>query len=218
MLDTTQAPSLHLTAWHAVLASVRPYWRHLRKFVYNPRDDHSKPHCASAESVTVGYSAKAVANHFLSRYGKHGISPLKIQKLVYIAHGWHLALHGEPLVEDEYAEAWEYGPVFASLYHEFKHRGRLPIAELASELDIDMNKLRPRIPASDKDMHDFLDEIWEAYGDYSGFQLSSMCHQPGSPWAEARERSSGRKNVNIDDSIIKEHYEEKLERNRQHNG
>ena len=43
----------------------------------------------------MGYSAKAVANYFLSKYGrKKGITPLKIQKLVYIAHGWHMACHG----------------------------------------------------------------------------------------------------------------------------
>lgn len=54
------------------------------------------------------YSAKEIANYFLELSAKKDISPLKIQKLVYIAHGWHLALYGEPLVQDELAEAWEY--------------------------------------------------------------------------------------------------------------
>lgn len=166
----------------------------------------------------MGYSAKAVANYFLSKYGKHSISPLKIQKLVYIAHGWHLAFHSEPLVDDEYAEAWQYGPVYASLYHEFKHRGRLPIIDLAAELDDDLNEAKPGIPKSDEGTRDLLDRIWEVYGDRTGFQLSEMCHRPGSPWDEARKASNGRKNAHIDDAVIEKHYKEKLERNRQQNG
>ena len=167
----------------------------------------------------MGYSAKAVANYFLTKYGKHGITPLKIQKLVYIAHGWHMAFHGHenPLIDDEYAEAWQYGPVFASLYHEFKHRGRLPIIDLATELDDDLNETKPGIPKSDKETRNLMDRIWEVYGDYSGFQLSEMCHRPGSPWDEAREASNGRKNAHIDDEIIERHYKEKLERNRERN-
>ena len=87
------------------------------------------------------YSAKAIANYFLELAAKHGekVTPLKIQKLVYIAHGWHLALYEKPLVYDEFAEAWEYGPVFPSIYHEFKHFGGAPIAEPAT--DIEYNEL-----------------------------------------------------------------------------
>ena len=80
----------------------------------------------------MGYSAFAVANYFL-RLGRDSgeeITPLKIQKLVYIAHGYHLAFtasdnspNGLPLVDDEFAEAWQYGPVFPSLYHHFKRFG-----------------------------------------------------------------------------------------------
>lgn len=70
---------------------------------------------SGAWNSTVGYSAKAVANYFLAQYGKHGLNPLKLQKLVYIAHGWNLAVRNQPLVDNELPEAWEYGPVFASL-------------------------------------------------------------------------------------------------------
>ena len=93
----------------------------------------------------MGYSAKAVANYFLAKYGKHGITPLKMQKLVYLSHGWYLAFYDEPLVDDEYAEAWRYGPVFDSLYHEFKHRGRLPITNPARDIDLDLKETTPKI-------------------------------------------------------------------------
>ena len=158
-----------------------------------------------------GYAAKAVANYFLKQYGKSGITPLKIQKLVYIAHGWNLAYHDEPLVDDEYPEAWEYGPVFSSLYHEFKYRGRLPIVDPATVVGTDG---RTHVPTVNEDSHRLLDKIWEEYGDMSGFQLSALCHQPGSPWDNARQRANGRMNEHIDDDEIRQHYLAILEDNR----
>ena len=162
----------------------------------------------------MGTSAKAVANHFLKKYGETGITPLKIQKLVYIAHGWHLAVRGTPLVNDERAEAWEYGPVYASLYHEFKHRGRLPILDLATDFDENMKKFTPKIDHRDEDARKLLDRVWKVYGHMSGTQLSALCHQPGSPWDEARQMFPGIRNAHVDDDRIKIHYENKVERNR----
>jgi len=160
----------------------------------------------------VGYSAKAVANYFLSKYRKHGITPLKIQKLVYIAHGWHLAYFDKPFVEDEDAEAWEFGPVFPSLYHEFKYRGRMPIIELATILSIkdrknlSFEKKIPNILKSDNQTIQLLDTIWEVYGNLTGAALSSLTHRENSPWAEVRAESNGKRNTNIDNEIIKKYY------------
>ena len=44
------------------------------------------------------YSALAVANWFVENLA--GTTPLKLQKLIYFAHGWHLALKGEPLIDE----------------------------------------------------------------------------------------------------------------------
>ena len=59
------------------------------------------------------YTAKAIANYFLKhrkRFKRKGpITQMKLHKLVYFAHGWHLALKGEPLI-DETLQAWDYGP------------------------------------------------------------------------------------------------------------
>ena len=164
----------------------------------------------------MGYSAKAVANYFLAKYKKHGITPLKLQKLVYIAHGWYMAFHGheDPLVDDEYAEAWEFGPVFASLYHEFKHRGRMPITALASEIDEDLQVSVPKIDKSDEGVRNLLDKVWQVYGGRTGIELSELCHQDGSPWDMAR-RASGRRNTHISDEAIADHYKKKLKRNRE---
>ena len=160
-----------------------------------------------------GYLTEAVANYFLEKYGKHDISPLKLQKLVYLAHGWHLAYHGKPLVKDEYVEAWRYGPVFPSLYHYFKHRGRMPILELANVIDTDLEIQIPRIPKADRLTRRLLDRIWEVYGDFSGEELSEMTHKQGSPWQKARESAEGRYNANIMDKDIKAYFEKKKNAN-----
>ena len=45
-----------------------------------------------------------------------------LQKLVYIAHGWNLAICGEPLIE-EAPEAWDNGPVYRSIWDHIRDHG-----------------------------------------------------------------------------------------------
>ena len=134
---------------------------------------------------------------------------------MYLAHGWHLAFYDEPLVSDEYAEAWQYGPVFSSLYHEFKHRGRLPIVDPATDMSLGeptgkgsykIQTTTPKVDPSDTQTIDLLDEIWKVYGNRSGMALSGIIHRDGSPWEQTWTAANGRKNANIDGKVIKEHY------------
>jgi len=53
---------------------------------------------------------------------------MQLIKLVYIAHGWTLGLYNQPLIGKQ-VEAWTYGPVIPSVYHDFKHYGRDPITQ-----------------------------------------------------------------------------------------
>ena len=179
----------------------------------------------------MGYSAKAIANYFIEQFGKqNAISPLKIQKLVFISHGWHLALYEQPLVSDESAEAWRYGPVFPSLYHEFKEFGNEPISRLAKKIkiiktdnnsDFSMSRLLkskfqteiPKVKKSDKQVCSLLDRVWEVYGNYSGLTLSELTHCPHSPWEQTREKFPNIRNANISDDLIQQHYSEKREKN-----
>ena len=81
-----------------------------------------------AKGASTMNSAKAIANYFLDK--SIDLTPMKIIKLVYIAHGWHLAITDKPLIED-YVQAWEFGPVIPDLYHEFKKYGNTPIKTYA---------------------------------------------------------------------------------------
>ncbi|MCC7437458.1 MAG: DUF4065 domain-containing protein [Armatimonadetes bacterium] len=63
------------------------------------------------------YDSRIVGNSFLDIALKDGtaLTPMKLLKLVYIAHGWHLGIMGKPLISDE-VQAWKYGPVIPKLY------------------------------------------------------------------------------------------------------
>lgn len=175
----------------------------------------------------MGYSAHAVANYFLGLAKDSGqeITPLKIQKLVYIAHGYHLAFTARNegkarlLVDDEFAEAWEFGPVFPSLYYCFKHFGGDPITSPAREIKFTIvagethrNLDIPQIKDDDEFACALLDKIWEVYGSYTGYQLSSITHKDGSPWDKARKRGKGVKNAHIKTKDKKEYYSKLLKK------
>ncbi len=137
---------------------------------------------------------EAIANEFLERSGRDGLAmtPMKLLKLVYIAHGWNLAVTGLPLFEDK-VQAWQYGPVVPSLFHEFKEFGRKAIKKLAHTFEFDErepSQLRvdaPFVPKTELDTIRLLDWSWGRYGKMSGPKLSELTHEAGTPWWEARE-------------------------------
>lgn len=174
----------------------------------------------------MGYSAFAVANYFLDLAKKDGIeiTPLKIQKLVYLAHGYHLALtrnkehpDGIPLVHDEAVEAWKFGPVFPSLYHEFKVFGRDPITRPAQDIKfhqiagtVSTDIVTPEVNKGDAGTCALLDRIWEIYRNFTGPQLSSLTHAARTPWHETYREGETLRNTHIPNNIICSYYAGKL--------
>jgi uncharacterized phage-associated protein len=153
------------------------------------------------------YDARAVANYFLDLAKRDGIpiTPMAIQKLVYFAHGWMLAVYGRPLISQRIA-AWDYGPVIHDLYQEFKRFGDLPITEPAKVVQMTgaaFQITHPVIPKyQDPDVAQLLDQVWEAYKHFTAIQLSNMTHAPGSPWSIARQKNQ----PFIDDDWIKTYF------------
>ena len=77
-------------------------------------------------------TALNVANNFLERSfeEKVNISPMKLQKLVYILYKEYLKETGYKLFSEKF-EAWKYGPVLPNLYNEFKNFKANPITSYA---------------------------------------------------------------------------------------
>lgn len=160
----------------------------------------------------MAYDAKAVANFFLNLARTQGdsISPMKLQKLVYYAHGWYAGYTGKPLI-DEAVEAWQYGPVIPSLYHEFKRFGSGAISHNATVFGGDLEELEVQVPA-DPGIQSFLSSVWKSYGKYTGTKLSEMTHAVGGPWDETRKASAGMRSADIPFDIIERHFKEAVAR------
>ncbi|MEQ9867412.1 Panacea domain-containing protein [Pectobacterium aroidearum] len=133
----------------------------------------------------MGYSAIAVANAFIERakhYGINDLSPMKLQKLVYFAHAWHLALTGKPLI-DEPVCAWRYGPVVPSVYNAFRGYGSGHIPTPAVAYEYSQGVPFPIIPTvNDKESAHLIDAVMNTYGNQSAIFLSNLTHQTGSAW------------------------------------
>lgn len=159
------------------------------------------------------YPAKAVANFFLeiAKQEHSEVTPMKLLKLVYFAHGWHLGLTGMPLI-DETVEAWKFGPVVPSLYHHFKGFGMGPITRLAYEATLDCIST-PRLPEK-PGLTTFLKKIWEVYGKLEAVELSNITHLPDSPWTVVWEKTGKEiKGTDIPNEAIKAHFELKRQEN-----
>lgn len=118
-------------------------------------------------------SALNVAEYFLTCVhpeDDEAMSNLKLQKLVYYAQGFHLAIHGEPLFEEE-IEAWTHGPVVPELYHHYKQYGggAIPWPE-----DFDSAKFG-------EETLELLDEVYQVMGQFSAWKLRCLTHEEP-PW------------------------------------
>lgn len=116
-----------------------------------------------------------VADYLLHFSQEHGdvMTPLKLQKMVFYADAWYMALRdGAELVPDHF-EAWVHGPVARELYVRFAGYKWQPITE---------EIVRPDLP---DDVVEHLNEIYQIFGGYSAYELEQMTHQE-EPWLQAR--------------------------------
>ncbi len=151
------------------------------------------------------YSAKAVANEFLALAKEDGeeLTPMQLQKLVYFAYGWYLAITGERLL-NERVEAWQWGPVIPSLYSEFKKFGSEPITDMARDMTSRPFRVRSGNPLKDGQALMVIKRVWEIYGKYTAAQLSGMTHEPNSPWSRTPEKDI--KGTDISDDLIADYF------------
>ncbi len=122
-------------------------------------------------------TAREIADYFLTLVdGEVGdsLSNLKLQKLVYYAQGFSLAILGKPLFREE-IQAWQHGPVVAELYHSLKKHGSEPVPPPENGIN------REEYP---EEVRELLDEVYAVYGQFSASKLRNMTHEE-LPWKEA---------------------------------
>lgn len=120
------------------------------------------------------YKAIDVANTILKIGCEHNISisNMKLQKLLYYAQGWYLALNDDPLFIEDF-KRWAFGPVCPSVYNKFKKFEANPIPCLSPKGEL----------IEDEDIKKFLTKIVTSYGKYTAVQLSEISHTE-MPWIE----------------------------------
>lgn len=143
-------------------------------------------------------SAGEVARYFLAVQDEEAgelISNLKLQKLLYYAQGFHLALFDRVLF-DERVKAWKNGPVVPQVWHDYKDRGWNAIPPPKA---FNRDNYTP-------EMREFLDEIYEVYGQYSATMLRDMAHETP-PWREAWTRvEQGNADDEIKPAAMREYF------------
>jgi uncharacterized phage-associated protein len=165
------------------------------------------------------YPAIAVGNYFLevAERAKSSLTPMKIQKLVYFAHGWHLALKDGPLIVES-VEAWEYGPVVPELYHELKKFGSGVVTGRMTRLvavgDGSLNVMFERPTITDSETQTLVDKVWNVYGGFDAVTLSAMTHRADTPWSEVRRDNPGKRGVDIPDLKMKAYFQQLAQQNR----
>ncbi len=141
-------------------------------------------------------SAHGVANYFIVKgmeerdAGGEFITHLKLQKLLYFAQAWFMALFNGERLFDESLEAWVHGPVCREVFDQLKGHGFKPIVRPYAQF------------VEDEETREFLDALWDEYAVFSAKKLEKMTHEDR-PWVEARagfpaDMNSNRKiNVNL---------------------
>ena len=144
-----------------------------------------------------------------SRYTK---THLQVQKLVYISHGFMLAIHDRPLFFDD-VEAWSHGPAIPSIYGAFERWGSDVIGNTTTAAATSSSPCTPPPPPPppkqfDDEERKVIDSVYENYDKFSGYRLSDIARNTGgeldTPWAQCYE--SGGENTVIDNGLIKQYY------------
>lgn len=146
-----------------------------------------------------------VALFMLERAAEHGnqlLTPLEINKLVYIAHGWILGALGRPLIDNkiDQIQAWMRGPVVVQLHYLLAPFRNSPLhlydfySSIVRQQNSNNEGLLPNpgqvkpsgltdFEAQNAEVIKGLDWVYETYTQYSGGQLITLTTQENSPWA-----------------------------------
>lgn len=158
-------------------------------------------------------TTKAAANalwEICQEAGYGRVSPMKLQKLVYFAHGWHLAYTGLPLIPEQ-IEAWDYGPVIDTLYHDLKGFGNDEITRPLMEAEWNENGFSTVVPnVKDTNLRTFLNNVIGVYGSLSAIQLSNMTHMPGTPWRQLKDALPFERGLTIPNDLIRQYFAAQL--------
>ena len=153
------------------------------------------------EGLSKEHGARSVANQLLARAldDGHQLTPMQVQKLVFLSHAWMLGLYGEPLIKQPVV-AWQFGTVVVDVYESLRRHCREEIRRHISFDESDEPEYAPN-------QSDLLGQVWRIYGELSGPQLSQMTHAQGTSWRVTYDRMG--KHAIVTDNLIEDYFKDK---------
>ncbi len=133
-------------------------------------------------------SAIDVSRYIINKCHASGISisNLKLQKLLYFAQGFSLALLDQPLFAEE-IEPWDFGPVVPEVYREYKMFGANDIPQIKSfyDLDFDSDNFLNLVDFDENIFSEsqklIMNTVVNKFGRYTANSLVTITHKQ-SPW------------------------------------
>lgn len=114
------------------------------------------------------------------------VSPMKLQKLVYLIYKSYLKATGQKLFTEGFSK-WKYGPVVESLYYEFSSFGARPITKFARDAQGNVTVIN--LEKNGK-LSELVRETWDTYKQLSATTLSELTHSKDSAWSKAVEKNA----------------------------
>lgn len=148
------------------------------------------------------------ANELISLSKERPLTHMHIQKLVYISHGWTLAIRDRILTIDD-PEAWRFGPVYRLIWDNLRHAGPYPVTNKIPDARIAPYSGSTPQGWNDEDRQ-MVGTVYQEYKHLEAFQLSALTHREGTPWRTVYADGNGQDQY-IPSSMIKKHFQELAE-------
>jgi uncharacterized phage-associated protein len=155
----------------------------------------------------MSHDARAIGNILLDCADKLAIpiSPMKLQKLLYFAHGhsWRALRAG--LIFNSF-RAWDYGPIVKVVYDEFKDLGSSPICRRANWYNLAAGGVEVAFAAlSDEEMA-CVHQAMSIYAPVDAYTLSRLSHAHNSPWDIVRRKPQAYPKNLIPNELIADYF------------
>ena len=155
---------------------------------------------AGDEDQCMAISSLSAAKMICVRSGWQ-VSNLELQKILYLAHMFHLGCNdGERLVDANF-EAWDYGPVEPRLYARVRMFGSDPIEDVFFGHDE---------PEEGTPEYESLDHACKALLGRSSGELVSLTHWKDGAWAQVYQ--PGIRHIPISDKLILDEFKAREQR------
>jgi uncharacterized phage-associated protein len=154
-----------------------------------------------------------IANELIKLASADGkaFDQMHLQELVYVAHGWCLAITGEPLTGDR-PEALEHGPEYRRIAEALVPCGIEPVASQIAVEDHQLDRTKTDATACAgcelyPSEREILGRIYAEYGCLRTSQLALITRAEGTPWEQIFAGGTG-KGRDIPHELIRAQFAE----------